>query len=193
MPWLQQWTLRNTIYSDILTVFILTQPTLRVHSTLNLLDKLAPKLRDSLQVQLELNITSWARLHKCAAASCHFIRQLMRMQTFFVFFFLRKLMFWGQLQQLSAKTPPVSSTGVWRLAALSATVCLHVPVSTHTHTNAIAQRGPCSWWQAAPLSLLPACSTHSSLSNSYLYWFPPLPPNLDMHSLKNRPTAEFGA
>lgn len=58
-----------------------------------------------------------------------------------------------------------------------------VPVS-HTHTHTITQRGPCSWWQAASLRLLPACTTHSSLSSSYLHWFPPLPPNLDMHSLK---------
>lgn len=138
-----------------------------------MVDAFIPGLQtDSLHVEVHLRVC----MHMCCCC-------------FFLFLCAYPHDFQGQQRQQSAITPPVSSMGVWRLAALSVIVCLDVSLCP-THT--ITQRGSCSWWQAASLSLLPACLTESFLSNSYLHWFLPLPPNLDTRSLRTGQLQSLG-
>lgn len=102
------------------------------------------------------------------------------------------LKFQGQQQQQPAITPPVSSTGVWRLAALSVTVCLNVsPSHTHTHTPNITERA---------LQLVTGCFSQSAaslfnthLSIQLLSALISSPASKLRYALfKSRPTAESG-
>lgn len=104
----------------------------------------------------------------------------------------QNLLFQGQQQQKQPViTPPVSSKGVWCLAALSGvTVCLDVfPCRTHTHTereraSKREREGPA----AGDRQLLCGCCQpvqHTALYPTLIFiYFLPLPPNLDMAPLK---------
>lgn len=69
-----------------------------------------------------------------------------------------------------------------------------VPVShTHTHTHKLSHREGPAAGDRLLLSVYCQPVQHTALYPTLIFIdFPPLPPNLDMHSLKNRPTAEFG-
>lgn len=151
---------------------------------------------NSLQVEVELNlklICSW--IHKCAL----YQYMVVHADVFFLCEpYPHDLPFQGQQQQQSAITPPVSSTGVWRLAALSVTVCLdvslcptHTHIYTHMHIHYHTERA---------LQLVTGCFSqfaaslfNTQLSIQLLSSLISSPASKLRYALfKNRPTAESG-